>query len=67
MGHKMEYWIDRASEETCLIMIYDTVFRACRLFEKLEMAGKIHGNGKFAAQEIAEYAKNLLEKRWKDE
>ena len=50
-----------------MIMIYDTVFRACRLFEKLEMAGKIHGNGKFAAQEIAEYAKNLLEKRWKDE
>ena len=66
MGHKMEYRIDRASKDTCLMMIYDSVLRACQLFEKLEKAGKLHGNGKFAAQEIAEHAKNLLEERWKN-
>jgi hypothetical protein len=67
MGGKMEYWVDRVSKDTASMIIYDNIFRACQLFEKLEAAGKLHGNGKFCAQEIAEHAKKLLEERWKNE
>ena len=67
VGSKMEYWIDKVTKDTASMVVYDTVFRACQIFEKLEKAGKLRGNGKFAAQEIAQQAKKLLEARWKND
>ncbi len=41
-----------------------TMYRAGSIFEFLEGAGKIYGNGHHIAQKISEDATNLLKKRW---
>jgi hypothetical protein len=43
-----------------------SVYDATRLLERLERAGKVHGNGHHMRQKLATKAVKLLEERWID-
>lgn len=45
----------------------NAVYKAAMLFERLEDAGRIRGNGHHMAQKIADKASALLRERWIDE
>jgi hypothetical protein len=40
------------------------VYQAAIFYERLENAGKLHGNGHHMAQNISAKAQELLEERW---
>jgi hypothetical protein len=43
----------------------NAVYSVCHLYERLEGAGKIHGNGHHMQQKIAAAAEILLRDQWK--
>ena len=58
--------IKKMSQRNAEVEIVNNVYSACLLFERLEDAGKIRGNGHHMAQEIAQKAEDLMKERWKD-
>jgi hypothetical protein len=56
--------IKAMSVEDAEVELMNAVYRAAVFFERLENNGKVHGNGHHMAQNVAEYAKNLLHERW---
>lgn len=46
--------------------LYDAVYIATSLLERLENAGKCRGNGHHARQKLARIAVEELETRWRD-
>ena len=53
-----------AEKAEAINMIERSVYEACALFEQLELAGKVRGNGHHMAQNIAEQAGKLMQERW---
>ena len=54
--------LDRAISE-----IGNAVYAACGMYEELEFAGSVVGNGHHMRQYAAEAAMKILFKQWKDE
>ena len=50
--------------ESAQAEIESRVYEAAMLFERLENAGRIRGNGHHMAQRVAEVAASLLTERW---
>jgi hypothetical protein len=50
--------------ESAKAEISNRVYAAAILFERLENAGKVCGNGHHMAQEVCTFAEELLVKRW---
>lgn len=46
--------------------IVNDVYKVCLIFETLEGMGKVRGNGHHMAQNVAQYAADLLEERWRE-
>lgn len=44
--------------------VRSAIYQAALIFERLEDAGKISGNGHHIAQDISNYAVEFLKKRW---
>lgn len=42
----------------------NAIYLAALVFERLELAGKVRGNGHHMAQDLAERAKALVRERW---
>jgi len=61
----IETIISYSSLEAVKIELYNRIYMAAKMFEDLENCGKISGNGHHARQNIAEFAANELEFRWK--
>jgi hypothetical protein len=63
--YKMNITIE-ITKESASVEISNRVYQAALLFEQLESLGLIQGNGHHLAQKVAEFAKTLLDKRWRD-
>lgn len=57
---------ENMTKEQALAEIQNKVYEAAHLCERMEGVGKVHGNGHHMMQEIATFAKDLLEKQWID-
>lgn len=53
--------------EVAKAIMSNRIYEAVIFLEKFEHAGKIAGNAHHLAQEICEFAEQLLEKRWQSE
>lgn len=51
-------------KETAIAEILKKVYGATALLELLEIHGRIHGNGHYLRQTVANKAKNLIKERW---
>lgn len=64
-----EKWFDRnfldnMTREEASSAIEQAVYEACHLFERLEGANKVRGNGHHMMQTIAAEAGKLMRERW---
>jgi hypothetical protein len=47
------------------VELSNALYKASLLFEELEHAGKVDGNGHHLAQEVCSFGDNLLKSRWR--
>jgi hypothetical protein len=64
-----EKWFDAAylaglTQEQAAALVEQAAYKACHLFERLEAAGKVRGNGHHLMQQIATEAGKLMRERW---
>jgi len=55
------------SLERAKVEVENAVYRATDLYERLEGAGLVWGNGHHMRQKIAKMASDLLEERWNEQ
>lgn len=56
--------VPKVTFETARASLESQVYAAAILFERLEDAGQVHGNGHHMAQTIGQAAVKLLAERW---
>jgi len=64
-----EKWFDKdylsgLTQEQAVNIIEQAAYDACHLFERLEAAGKVRGNGHHMMQAIGAEAGKLMRERW---
>lgn len=55
----------RMTKEAAVNRISNLVYEATALFERLEGAGLVRGNGHHMRQKVAAFAQEMVEERWK--
>lgn len=56
--------LEKMDLDKVVAVVSNQVYHASLIFERLENAGKIKGNGHHVAQKVAAFAEEMVKERW---